>query len=213
MTEADKALEALNKAREDSDLDEIRAACRTLLETDAAPAIKHQAQYELGLCHLWRKENMEEAIALFSEVAKKPEKDDLSHTARASLSICLWHTGQKSKAIFELRKMIPKGCPPTMHTATALDFLYLFLKDSSADPQSLKQTQVLRLTHLRHLQQEADNPESKAAWSMRLAVALAEVGDGPSTQSAKKLCQEILSQKAVLTDELINQTQNLMKGL
>jgi len=128
MTEADKALEALNKAREDSDLDAIRTACRKLLETDAAPQIRHQAQYELGLCHLWRKENMNEAITLFTEVAKKPEKDDLSHTARASLAICLWHTGQKSKAIFELRKMIPKGCPPSMHTATALDFLYLFLK-------------------------------------------------------------------------------------
>ena len=213
MTEVPQALEALNKARKDNDLDGIQTACQALLNADIPPETKHQAQYDLGLCYLWRKENIDEAITLFTEVAKKPEKNDLSHTARASLAICLWHKGQKSKAIFELRKMIPKGCLPNMHTATALDFLYLFLKDSEADSQSIKQTQALRLTHLGQLHKEATEVEDKAAWAMRLAVALAEVGDGPSQQRAKKLCQEIIANKKQLSDDLVVQTQNLMAGL
>lgn len=213
MTELPQALENLEKARKDSDLEAIVAACQDILNTDLEAEIKHQARYELGLCHLWRKENFEEAISLFAEVAKKPKKDDLSSAARASLAICLWHHGQGSKAIFELRKMIPKGCAPTMHTATALDFLHLFLIDAQADPQSVKQTQALRLTHLGFLHKESKVPAEKSAWALRLAVCLSEVGDGPSRARAKVLCQEIIALRADLADDLIDNAQNILKTL
>jgi len=213
MTEQPQALKNLEKAREDSDLVAITAACQDILNTDLDAAIKHQARYELGLCYLWRKENIKEAISLFSEVAKKPDKDDLCNAARASLAICLWHNGQGSKAIFELRKMIPKGCKPTMHTATALDFLHLFLKDAQADPQSIKQTQALRLTHLGHLHKEAAGPDEKSAWALRLAVGLSEVNDGPSLARAKTLCQEVVALSAELSEDLVAQAKNILKTL
>lgn len=213
MTEQPQALVNLEKARKDSDLEAIAAACQDILKADLETEIQHQARYELGLCHLWRKENIQEAIELFTAVAKKPNKDDLSNAARASLAICLWHHGQGSKAIFELRKMIPKGCVPTMHTATALDFLHLFLKDAQADPQSIKQTQALRLTHLGHLHKEATASETKSAWALRLAIGLSEVGDGPSLARAKTLCQDIIAKKADLPSDLVENAKNILKTL
>ncbi|MBL92461.1 MAG: hypothetical protein CMH56_11700 [Myxococcales bacterium] len=206
-------LERLKKAREANDLEELEAACRALLAEGIDDITAHEVQYQLGLCLLWRKENLDEAITLFGQAAKHPSKDAIATAARTSLAICLWHNQQKAKAIFELRKMIPKGCPPSQFTATALDFLYMFLCDSQADPKSIQQTQALRLTHISHLHKETEDAQEKANWGLRLAVALSEVGDGPSKARAKSLCQEIMGQKPQIDATTVENAQTLLRSL
>ena len=100
-------LERLQKAREANDLEELEAACRALLAEDIDDITAHEIQYQLGLCLLWRKENLDEAITLFGQAAKHPSKDAIATAARTSLAIAAQPT--KAKAIFELRKMIPKA--------------------------------------------------------------------------------------------------------
>ena len=213
MSDAPSSLERLQKARDLNDLEELEAACRAVLNEAVDEDTAHQVRYQLGLCLLWRKENLTEAIELFGQVSKHPSKDDLSRSARTSLAICLFHNGQKSKAIFELRKMIPQGAAPSLHTATALDFLTLFLKESQADTKSIQQTQALRLTHISQLHKDSEDEATAAHWALRLAVALSEVGDGPSRSRAKSLCQEIASQQASLDPSLIENAQALLKTL
>ena len=213
MSDTGPNLERLHKARELNDLEELEAACRALLADETDDATAHQVRYLLGLCVLWRKENLGEAIDLFSEVAKHPSKDAIAKSARTSLAICLWHNAQKAKAIFELRKMVPTGVAPSLHTATALDFLYLFLKDSQADPKSIQQTQALRLTHIGHLYKESTDEQTKAHWALRLAVALSEIGDGPSKKRAKSLCEEIQNNKSQIDQTTFDNAQALLRSL
>lgn len=213
MSDRAAQLEKLEKARDLNDLVEIEAACRAILNENIEDEISHRCRYQLGLCLLWREENLDEAMGLFAQAAKHPSKDDFSRSARTSHAICLWHSGQKSKAVFELRKMLPQGTEPNMHTATALDFLVLFLKESNSDEKSIQQTQAIRLTHLSHLQREAENPAARGHWKLRLAVALAELGDGPSRSQAKSLCQEVLKQKEMLNDTTVDSAQELLQSL
>ena len=213
MSNQSPNLERLQKARESNDLEELEAACRALLAEDIDDTTAHEVQYQLGLSLLWRKENLDEAITLFNQAAKHPSKDAIAASARTSLAICLWHNQQKAKAIFELRKMIPKGCTPNQFTATALDFLYMFLRDSQADPKSIQQTQALRLTHINHLYKESDGVQEQASWGLRLAVALSEVGDGPSKVRAKSLCQEIVAQKSQIDVATLDNAQTLLSSL
>ena len=213
MSERDAHLENLEKARNSDDLEGVEMACRAILSDEGDDHLTHQCRYQLGLCLLWRKENLDEALSLFAQVAKHPSKDDLSKSARTSHAICLWHSGQKSKAIFELRKMLPQGVEPSMHTATALDFLVLFLKESNADSKSIQQTQALRLTHLSHLQRETTEPSANGHWGFRLAVALVELGDGPSRARAKSLCQEILKQQEAVDSTTLEGAQDLLQSL
>src|SRR6185437_12842294 len=123
-----RAVRAAEDAGDPELLDRARIA---YLEVDDSGPLAAEMRYRLGLGRLFRHQDSAGAIELF-KLAANERGAPVSAEARVSLALCLHGQKKTKQAIFEIKKLLPMGVRPSIHTAQALDFLSLMLRESGA---------------------------------------------------------------------------------
>ncbi len=211
------AAKKVKDAIDAGDPDATDAARLAYLEVDGSGDVAADMRYRLGLSRLFRHRDTEGAIEFFKEAAAE-KGSPIAPEARVSLALCLSAKGKRQQAIFELRKMLPEGAPPSIHTAQALDFLSMLLRDSGAQQKDVMAVDAQRRTHLRAL---ADGAASGAAadgteqahYLLRLAAAHADGGTGIDLASARKVYDEVIKLGAKAGDTAVQAARAALKQL
>src|SRR5688572_12445688 len=174
----DDRLKAVRDAEAAGDPERLDEARKAYLEVDESGPTAAEIRYRLGLSRLFRHMDQAGAIELF-KLAANEKGAPISAEARVSLALCLHGQKKTKQAMFELRKLVPEGARPTIHTAQALDFLSLLLRESSAPPAEIITCDKQRTEHLNSLAANAADPVEKAHYMLRVAAAYADGGTGP----------------------------------
>lgn len=211
MIDVDEALEAVNKALQDGDPEKIDAARRAYLDVDGKGAVAADMRYRLGLSRLFRHRDRDGAVELFKEAAAE-KGAPVAPEARVSLALCLSSMGKRQQAIFELKKMLPEGTPPTIHTAQAFDFLSMLLRDSQAQQKDIISVDETRKKHLMALADANKGPE-RAHFLLRLAAAHVDAGTGPEFAMARKRYDEVVKMGAGAGDTAVQAARAALKTL
>jgi tetratricopeptide (TPR) repeat protein len=169
-------------------------------------------RYRLGLSRLFRHKDPDGAIELFKEAAAE-RGAPVAPEARVSLALCLSSRGKRQQAIFELRKMLPEGAPPTVHTAQALDFLSMLLRDSGAPQKDITAVDAQRRAHLRALADATAAPIEKAHWLLRLGAALVDGATGVDLVAARKVYDEVIKLGPKAGDSAIQSARQALKTM
>src|SRR5688572_21774064 len=131
MADADELLRAIKDAEDKGDPELLDARRAAYLEEAPTGPVAAEMRYRLGLSTLFRKQDVAAAMELFKAAAAE-KGAPVAPEARVSYALCLVAKQKRQQAIFELRKLLPQGCEPSIHTAQALDFLSLLLRESGA---------------------------------------------------------------------------------
>lgn len=184
-------LQAVRSAEDAGDPERLDEARKAYLELDETGPVAAEMRYRLGLSRLFRHQDAAGAIELF-KLAANEKGAPIAPEARVSLALCM-HAQKKTKqAIFELKKMLPQGAPATIHTAQALDFLSLLLRESGAPVAEVMACDKDRLDHLERLAKGATDLVEKAHYMLRIAAAHADGGTGQDFALARKKYDEVL---------------------
>jgi hypothetical protein len=193
MADVEKLKKRLAKAEEADDADQVEQILAEIADTAGESPDGSEARYRLGLSVLFRHKNTEQALALFKEAAKAREKTPFVHSARVSQALCLWALNKRQQAMFELRKLLPKDVQPAGHTAMALDFLSLLLRESGAPAKDIAKVDADRKAHLEALAANAEGDEEKAHFMVRLAAVHAEGENKADLALAKGKYQDVVN--------------------
>lgn len=184
-------LQAVRDAQEAGDPEALDRARLAYLELDDSGPTAAEMRYRLGLGRLFRHQDQAGAVELF-KLAAAERGAPVAAEARVSLALCL-HAQKKTKqAIFELKKMVPQGASPSIHTAQALDFLSLLLRDSGAPATEILACDKDRLEHLGALAAAVADPVEKAHYLLRIAAAHADGGTAQDLALARKKYDEVI---------------------
>ena len=211
MIDVDEALEGVKQAALAADPEKLDAARWAYLEVDGKGSIAADMRYRLGLSRLFRHRDADGAIELFKEAAGE-KGAPIAPEARVSLALCLSTRGKRQQAIFELRKMLPEGVAPTAHTAQALDFLAMLLRDSGAQEKDVIAVDEQRKQHLLSLSLGLAGSE-KAHYLLRLAAAHVDAGTGPELAMARKRYDEVTKMGAGAGDSAVQAARQALKTL
>ena len=211
MIDVDEALEGVQKAVLAADPEKLDAARRAYLEVDGKGPVAADMRYRLGLSRLFVHRDPDGAIELFKEAASE-KGAPIAPEARVSLALCLSTRGKRQQAIFELRKMLPEGVTPTVHTAQALDFLAMLLRDSGAQEKDIISVDEQRKKHLLALAMSLAGGE-KAHYLLRLAAAHVDAGTGPELAMARKRYDEVIKMGAAGGDSAVQAARQALKML
>ena len=211
MIDVDDALEAVNQALLAGDPEKIDAARRAYLEVDSKGPAAADMRYRLGLSRLFVHRDPDGAIELFKEAAAE-KGAPVAPEARVSLALCLSSRGKRQQAIFELRKMLPEGAAASIHTAQALDFLSVLLRDAGAQQKEIIAVDEQRKQHLLSLAMAAKDSE-KAHYLLRLAAAHTDGGTGPELALARKRYDEVIKMGAAGGDSAVQAARQALKTL
>jgi tetratricopeptide (TPR) repeat protein len=190
MIDVDDAAAAVQKALLAGDADAVDAARAAYLELESRGPVAADMRYRLGLSRLFRHKDPDGAIEFFKDAAAE-KGAPVANEARVSLALCLSSRGKRQNAIFELKKMLPEGAPPTPHTANALDFLSLLLRESKAPHKDIIAVDEQRKHHLKSLADSSADIGDKAHYLMRFAAAFAD-GGGVELATAKKIYDDVI---------------------
>lgn len=184
-------LQAVRAAEDAGDPEQLDRARLAYLEVDDTGPLAAELRYRLGLGRLFRHQDTAGAIELF-KLAAGERGAPVAAEARVSLALCL-HAQKKTKqAIFELKKLLPQGVAPSIHTAQALDFLSLLLRDSGAAATEVMACDKDRLEHLGALAKGAADPVEKAHYMLRIGAAHADGGTAQDFALARKKYDEVV---------------------
>jgi tetratricopeptide (TPR) repeat protein len=211
MLDVDDAKKALEAALAKGDPDAVDDARRAWLEVEGKGPVAADLRYRLGLSRLFRHKDTDGAIELFKEAAAE-RGAPVAPEARVSLALCLSARGKRQQAIFELRKMLPEGVLPSIHTAQALDFLSMLLRDSGAPAKDVIAVDEQRKQHLLALAQGTAGAE-KAHYLLRLGAAFADGGTGPDFANARKRFDEVIKMGALAGDTAVAAARAALKTL
>jgi len=212
MTDVEEAARAVATALESGDPDRVDAARLAYLEVDGRGPVAADMRYRLGLTRLFRHRDTDGAIELFKEAAGE-RGAPVAPEARVSLALCLSAKGKRQQAIFELRKMLPEGSPPSIHTAQALDFLSMLLRESGAAAKDIIAVDVQRRTHLRALADATTDGVEKAHYLLRLGAAHHDGGTGVDFASARKVFDEVIKLGAKAGDSAVQAARQAQRQL
>jgi hypothetical protein len=212
MIDVDDAARAVAEAVLAGDPDRLDAARVAYLEVDGKGAVAADMRYRLGLSRLFRHRDPDGAIELFKEAAAE-KGAPVAPEARVSLALCLSTRGKRQQAIFELRKMLPEGGPATIHTAQALDFLSMLLRESAAPHKDVIAVDETRKVHLRSLATSTTDGTEKAHYLLRLAAAWADGATGIDFAAARKVYDEVIKLGAKAGDTAIQAARQAQKSL
>lgn len=217
MATAEALIDAVRTAEAAEDPDATDAARQALI--DGAPNCPQatDARYRLGLSRLFRLQDREAAMALFKEAAKDKESE-MAKEARISLALCLHGMKKRQQAIFELRKLLPAKVEPSVHTATALDFLTLLLREAqppegSPGHKDLTKTEETRRAHLEALSAGSDDPVEKAHWQLRLAAAYADSGSRRDLEKARTTLSNVVKMGKAAGESALTAARDALKTL
>ncbi|MCP4504039.1 MAG: hypothetical protein GY822_29290 [Deltaproteobacteria bacterium] len=148
-------------------------------------------RFRLGIATLLVGGSVPEATLFFKDAAAD-KKSALAKEARISLAICLNAQKKRQQAIFELKKLLPSGATPSANTASALEYLCMFVRDSGAKQVELEPIEERRREHLRVLADGEKNTLAKAQYLRRLATAFLDTGSGLAGAKAQKVLNEVI---------------------
>ncbi len=211
MLDIEDAKAAVAAAVAAEDADAIDAARLAYLEVDGVGDVAADMRYRLGLSRLFRHRDSEGAIEFFKAAAAE-KGAPVAPEARVSLALCLSAKGKRQQAIFELRKMLPQGVEASIHTAQALDFLSMLLRDSGAQHKDIIAVDEQRKTHLRALADGAAGVE-KAHFLLRLAAAYVDGGTGVDLVAARKVYDSVVKLGAAGGDSAVAAARQALKTL
>ncbi len=212
MMDVEDAARAVEEALSTGDPVRVDAARAAYLEVDGRGPVAADMRYRLGLSRLFRHKDPDGAIELFKEAAAE-RGAPVAPEARVSLALCLSSRGKRQQAIFELRKMLPEGAPPTVHTAQALDFLSMLLRDSGAPQKDITAVDAQRRAHLRALADATAAPIEKAHWLLRLGAALVDGATGVDLVAARKVYDEVIKLGPKAGDSAIQSARQALKTM
>lgn len=193
MFDLPEKLEALAAAQSTEDVAAIAAAHRAVIDEDPLCPEATESRYRLGLITLMVEANREKAMALFREAAKDRQGGDPAQAARVAYAACLYGAGKKQPALLELKRCVPEGATPTLHTVAALELLVSFLKQDRGSAAEITAYDALRVAHLERLAAGAQTPEEQASLWLRLAAAHAEKGAAGDLALAKDRLERIVA--------------------
>jgi hypothetical protein len=211
LRDVEEAKKAVDAALAAGDPDRVDEARRAYLDVDGKGPVAADMRYRLGLSRLFRHRDSDGAIELFKEAAGE-RGAPVAPEARVSLALCLSARGKRQQAIFELRKMLPEGAAATIHTAQALDFLSMLLRDSGAQAKDVIAVDEQRKQHLLALATGAQGAE-KAHYLLRLGAAFADGGTGPDFALARKRFDEVIKMGAAAGDTAVQAARAALRTL
>lgn len=208
----DPLLESVRQAEQAEDPDAVDAAREAYLETNPQGPEAAEVRYRHGLSRLFRHQDSDGAMALFKMAAG--EKDSaVAPEARVSYALILQAKGKRQQAVFELRKLLPTGAKPSLHTANALDFMALILREAQGDAKELQKVEDQRVEHLTALAEQASDPVEKAHWLLRLGSAWADL-DGPvAAQKARTHFSEVVKLGSAAGTSALEMARAQLKAL
>jgi tetratricopeptide (TPR) repeat protein len=184
-------LQAVRAAEDAGDPERLDEARKAYLEVDETGPTAAEMRYRLGLARLFRHQDAAGAIELF-KLAANEKGAPVAPEARVSLALCMHGQKKTKQAIFELKKMLPQGAPASIHTAQALDFLSLLLRESSAPATEILACDKERVDCLEALAKNANDPVEKAHYMLRTAAAHADGGTGQDFALARKKYDDVV---------------------
>jgi hypothetical protein len=212
MPSPEELLAQIRAAEQAGDPDAVDAAREAFLEIAPQSADVTEVRYRLGLSLLFRKQDVDGALACFKEAAKD-KTSPLGPEARVSYALCLLNKNKRQQAIFELRKLLPQGAAPSFHTVQALDFLAMLLRDSGAPEADIIKIDQQRTEHLEHLAANTDDPMEKAHFWLRLAAAHADAGTAQQRALARARLNDVIKLGASAGDSSLQAARASLKEL
>lgn len=212
MPTPEDLLSAIRAAEEAGDPDAVDQAREAYLEIAPACADATEVRYKLGLSRLFRKQDVDGALAMFKEAAQDKESP-LGPEARVSYALCLLNKNKRQQAIFELRKLLPQGVKPSFHTVQALDFLAMLLRESGAPEADILKVDQQRVQHLEQLAAEAKEPMEKAHFWLRLAAAHIDGGTRQDLELARARLGDVLKLGAAAGESSLQAARETLKTL
>ena len=207
----DELLTAIRAAEAAGDAERVLAARQAYVAADPTGPDAAEQRYRLGLAKLFAQDRAA-ALELLKAAANE-RGAAIAPEARISLALLLHGSGKRQQAMFELRKMLPEGCAPTIHTAQALDFLSLVMRDSGQPQGEIMACDQRRIEHLRTLARTAGNPVERAHYLLRQAAAHADGGTGAELALARKVFEEIVNLGAAAGDSALQAARSALKNL
>lgn len=209
-------LDALERGVRDAeaagDAQALVAAREAYVAADPAGPFAAEQRYRLGLQTLFVKQDKNAAHDLFKAAANE-KGAPVAAEARISLALLLHGMAKRQQAMFELRKLLPQGVTPSIHTVSALDFLSMVMRDSGQPQNEIMAVDKQRLDHLGALAQSAKNPIEKAQYLLRQAAAHADGGTPTDLQLARKKYEEVTRLGAAAGDSALSAARNALKIL
>lgn len=212
MSDADDLLAAVREAEEQGDPELLDARRRAYLEAEPVGPVAAEMRYRLGLSTLFRKQDVGAAMELFKAAASE-KGAPIAPEARVSYAMCLVARQKRQQAIFELKKLLPQGCEPSIHTAQALDFLSLLLRESGAPRTEVMALDVERKRHLGELAAKATDVVERAHYLLRLAAAYADGGTAQDYALARARYDEVVKLGAAAGESAIQAARAALKTL
>jgi hypothetical protein len=208
----DVEMAAVIAAESSGDQARIDAARAAYL--DVHPSGKNAAavHYRAGLTRLFVHQDTEGAGVHFKAAASE-KGASVASEARVSLALVLMSKGKRQQAIFELRKLLPQGAAPSIHTAQALDFLSLLLRESQAASSEILAIDEQRKQHLTALAQDTQSVPEKAHYLLRLAAAYIDGGTGTDLKLAKTQLDVVDKLGAAAGEAALTGSKHLRKSL
>jgi len=192
MQNVDEILKKMRAAQQAGDPDLIDALRQEYLEIAPSSDLRSDIRYRHGLSKLFRHQDVSGAMALFKEAAAN-KSAPIAPEARISYALCLRTQQKYTQAIFELKKLLPQSAKPNFHTAQALDFLSLIMRESpTVKDAELDAIDQRRVEHLNALSEESENPHDKAEWLLRLAAAYSDSGTRSDVNKARQTLQRVI---------------------
>jgi hypothetical protein len=207
------ALEGAVKAAEVAgDGEKLLAAREAYVAADPSGPGAAEQRYRLGLQKLFLQQDKSAAMELFKAAAGE-KGAPVAAEARISLALLLHGSNKRQQAMFELRKMLPQGAAPSIHTAQALDFLSMVMRESGQPQNEIMAVDKQRIDHLGVLAQAAKSPVEKAHYLLRQAAAYADGGTGTDLALARKKYDEVVKLGAAAGDSALSAAKNALKIL
>ncbi|HEY4222193.1 MAG TPA: hypothetical protein VGO62_12640 [Myxococcota bacterium] len=208
----EERLKAVRSAEDGGDPDALDRARLAYLEVDETGAVAAEMRYRLGLGRLFRHQDSAGAVELF-KLAANERAAPVAPEARVSLALCLHGQKKTKQAIFEIRKLLPLGVKPSIHSVQALDFLSLLLRESHAAGPEIVACDKDRIEHLSALAGIATNPVEKAHYTLRVAAAHADGGTGQDMALARKKYDEVIKLGAQAGESAVAAAKAALKNL
>jgi hypothetical protein len=212
MDSIEDRLRAVRAAEDAGDPDALDQARVAYLEVDDSGVVAAEMRYRLGLGRLFRHQDSAGAIEFF-KLAANEKGAAVAAEARVSLALCLHGQKKTKQAIFELKKLLPMGVRPSIHTAQALDFLSILLRESGAMPSEIMACDKDRIEHLNALAVGANDPVEKAHYILRVAAAHADGGTGQDFALARKKYDEVIKLGAKAGESAVQAARAALKSL
>lgn len=207
-----EALDAVKAAEAAGEPDALEAARKAYLEVDDSGPTAADVRYRLGLTRLFRHQDVAGALELL-KLAANDRGAPVSPEARVSLALLLHGQKKTKQAIFELKKLLPEGVRPSIHTAQGLDFLALLLRESQAPTNEVMACDRQRLDHLGALAASAPDQIERAHFMLRIAAAHADGATAADFALARKKLDDILKLGAAAGDSALNAARASLKVL